>query len=251
MKNVLITGGRSGIGFKTGIDLEKIGFNVILATHTIEELNRLNIKIKKMNSNIKCIKLDITKEQDRLKIHDLDIDILINNASTCIGGSLINIDINLVEDNFKTNVLSTLRISQIFLADLFLKKKKGKIIFISSLASIFPIGYIGSYAITKASINIIAKILRKEIKELNIPCYIKLIQPGIYNTGFNDYMFSYIKDENLALKKMKLFKLLGKNKLQSVSKTICNSLITDSNKLIYRTNIFESLLVKFYNLFFS
>lgn len=250
MQNVLITGGKSGIGFKTGIYLEKNGYNVVLSVHTEEELNNLKLKIKQMNSRITCIKLDITNEQDRKKIQNLDIDILINNASTCVGGSLIDINTKLVKENFNTNVIGTLRLSQIFIADLFIKRKEGKIVFISSLAGIFPISYIGSYAITKTSINMIAKILKKELKNINMNTKIKLIEPGIYNTGFNDYMFSFINDENI-LKKKKIFKLIGKNKLTSVINTIYKSITSNNNKLIYRTNHFESILVKLYNLLFS
>jgi len=251
LKKVLITGARSGIGFNTGIYLERLGYDVILAVHTNEELDTLKIKLKKMNSKIKAIKLDITNEIDRLKIRDLDIDILINNASTCIGGSLININTNLVKKNFNTNVIGTLRLSQIFIAHLFLKRKQGKIIFISSLAGIFPITYTGSYSITKASINMIAKVLKKELKSINMNTKIKLIEPGIYNTGFNDYMFSHIDNLSISNNHKKIFKSLGKNKLKGVSNTIYKSIISNNNKLIYRTNLFESILVKIYNLLFS
>ena len=251
MKNILITGARSGIGFKTGIYLNSLGYNVILSVHTLKELDTLKMKLNRMNINIKCIKLDITKEIDRLKIRDLDIDILINNASFGVGGSLIDIDTRLIKDNFNTNVIGTLRLSQIFLADLFVKQKHGKIIFISSLASIIPISYMGSYSITKASINMIAKILRKELKIIKMDVDIKLIQPGIYNTGFNDYIFSYINDEEKQQFKKNLFRLIGKNKLKGVSNTIYKSIISNNNKLIYRTNIFDSMLVKIYNLLLS
>ena len=246
---VLITGARNGIGFNVGLYLYRKGYDVILTVHRNDELDKLKDKIKKMNVNILCLKLDITSEIDRNKIRDLDIDILINNASVGIGGSLINIDTKLVKKNFNVNVIGTLRLSQIYLSDLYLKKRKGKIIFISSLAGIRPINYLGTYALTKSSIIMLSKILKREVKLINLDCKIKLIEPGIYNTGFNDYMFSYVNN-NKVLKYKKIFKLFGKNNLNSISKIIYKSLVSTSNKLIYRSKL-DSFIVKIYNLLFS
>ena len=246
----LITGSRSGIGFKTGLDLERLGYDVVLAVHTESELKELEVKLTKLNSKIEAIKLDITDDNDFNKIYDLDIDILINNASVGYGGSLININPDLILDNFKVNVIGTLELSRKFLADLFLKKKQGTIVFIGSLAGIIPISYIGSYSMTKAAIQMMSKILKKEIKLIGMDTKVKLVEPGIYNTGFNDFMFDFLNNQE-SLKKKKIFRLIGKNKLKGVSKTIIKSINSNNNKLIYRTNIFESILVKMYNLFFS
>ena len=251
MEKVLITGARSGIGYNTGIYLAKHNYDVYLAVHTNIELNYLNKKIKTLKYKIKCLKIDITNEDDIKKIRDLDIDILINNASVGIGGSLIDINLELVRKSYETNILGTLKLSQVFLGDLFYRKKCGKIIFISSLAGILPISYIGTYALTKSSINMMAKILKKEIKQLGMNIKIKLIEPGIYNTGFNDYMLDYIKDKNIANNKKKLFKLFGSDNLNSISKTIYKATSSLNNKLIYRTSIFDSIIIKLYNLFFS
>jgi len=250
MKKVLITGARSGIGLRTGLDLEKLGYNVVLSVHNELELKELDKKLQKMNSSIKVIKLDILNEADLNKIFDLDIDILVNNAGVGIGGSLINIDTDLIVENFKTNVIGTLKVSRKFLASLYLNKKPGKIIFIGSLAGIIPISYMASYSITKAAIHIMSKILKKEIKLTKMDTQVKLIEPGIYNTGFNDFMFDFLENQE-SLKRKQIFKLIGKDKLKGVSKTIVKSIESESNKLIYRTNIFDSLLIKVYNLFFS
>ena len=247
---VLITGARSGIGYKTGIDLEKIGYEVILAVHTEEESKKLKNKLLKMNSSISVIKLDITNDEDLNKINDLNIDILINNASVGYGGSLLSMDTNLILENFKTNVMGTLKLSRKFLSDLYLKKRIGTVVFIGSLAGTIPISFIGSYSITKAAIQMISKILKKEIKLIGMDTKVKLIEPGIYNTGFNDFIFDFL-DNNYSIKRKKIFRLIGKNKLKGVSNTIIKSISTSNHKLIYRTSIMDSILIKMYNLFFS
>lgn len=91
--NILITGGRSGIGYASAMALLEKGHFVYLTTETEKQLEALQEKEELKNKNIKLIKLDITNEEDRKKIEDLDIDVLINNASIGIGGSIVEADI--------------------------------------------------------------------------------------------------------------------------------------------------------------
>ncbi len=249
---VLITGARSGIGYNTGIYLLKKGYEVVFSVHRESEIDPLKEKLTYLHlKNYSIIKLDITNSLDRKKVINLDIDILLLNASIGIGGSLLDMDICKIKENFDVNVLANLELSRIFLGDLFIKGKIGKIIFISSLVSNFPINYLGSYCISKASVKMMVKVLKKELKLVNKEIDIKMIEPGIYNTGFNDVMFNYINEEKISLEKKKLFKKMGSNNLNLVSKTIYKSINDNSNKLIYRTSIIDSIIVKIYHLFFS
>jgi len=257
---VLITGAASGIGYETGIRLAKLGCEVILTVHKEEEIEPVLVKVKTLNLKIICFKLDITKENDRKKILEYDLDCLINNAGIGIGGSLLELPLELIKENFEVNVFSTLRLSQIFAADLFLKKKKGKIIFMSSLAGIMPISFLGSYCMTKASIRTMATVLKRELKLISDDIQVKLIEPGIYNTGFNELMIenklaresNYFKDlENITLKQKKLFNFLGKDNLDSITRKIVASVFDNTSRFSYQAPFFQVLGIKLYTVFFQ
>jgi len=256
---ILITGATSNIGLETGIKLLELGHFVYFTTHHEYELKNLSEKLKKYK-NASCFKLDITKEEDRKKILEYDIDCLINNASIGKGGSIIELDIRKIKENFEVNVFGTLRLSQIYAGDLFVKKRKGKIIFISSISGIVPVSFLGSYCMSKACIITMSETLRKELKLITKDIQVKLIEPGIYNTGFNDLMFEdklsfkskYFKDlESITLKQKKLFKLLGKDDLESVTTKIVKACLDTSNKFLYKAPFSQAILTKMYMLLFK
>ena len=121
---ILITGARSGIAYQVGIRLASLGHFVYLTVHLEKELVTLEEKVKKY-PNIKCFKLDITLELDRNKIRDMEIDCLINNAAIGIGGSLLELPISLIKNNFNVNVFSSLRLSQIYASNCFVNTNIG------------------------------------------------------------------------------------------------------------------------------
>ncbi len=260
--NILITGAGSNIGFETGVKLARLNNLVYVTVHHEYEVETVKEKIKrlKLDNNMKCFKLDITSEKDRKKIRDYDIDCLINNASIGIGGSLLELPIELLKENFEVNVFSSLRLTQIYAAHLFANNKEGKIIFISSIAGIIPISFLGSYCATKASLITIATTLRRELRLLTDNIKVKLIEPGIFNTGFNDIMIenkleresSYFDDlESISLKQKKLFNLIGHDNLNSITEKIVEAVLDNSNKLLYRAPIFQSIMTKLYMLLFK
>ena len=125
MKRILYTGARSGIAINTINKIINEDYYLYLTVHTDKQLEYLQNKYRD-NKNIECFKLDITDKKDREKIKNLDIDILINNAAIGEGGSLAEIDMDRVRNNFETNVFSSFEIVQIVLKKM-IKKDNGKI----------------------------------------------------------------------------------------------------------------------------
>ena len=85
-KNALVTNGSNGLGQKICISLAQYGCNIIIADilpadETLNKLQRYNVKAK-------SFKVDISNQQDVLKLKTdvinefRTVDILINNAAT-------------------------------------------------------------------------------------------------------------------------------------------------------------------------
>lgn len=181
-KCILITGAASGIGKATAISLAKRGHKIIATTHREGSVEAL----KKEGADLfyTVFKLDITLEEDRRKILDYDLDVLINNAGIGESGSLAEVPIDRIRSNFETNVFSTLALSQLALTKM-LPKQSGTLVFISSLAGRIPMPFLGPYSMTKFALSAGVDMLRSELKKVSKTVYVTLVEPGGYHTGFN------------------------------------------------------------------
>lgn len=256
MKKILITGSRSGIGRRVIDKLKDYDLYIYATTHTKLEAVRLK-EIYKNYDNIECFKLDVTNDNDIEKIRNLKIDILFSNAAISNGGSLTEIDIRKVKENYEVNVFGNLKLIQTCLSQMI--NRDGKIIIMSSLAGIIPLSFIGSYSSTKASLIKLAETLKKELKLVNKKVQVCLIEPGIYLTGFNRYMFmnkydnidTYFKNviDFIKLKENLILKILGQNNFDSIVDKIVKAITSDSKRFIYRAPLLQVIGAKIYSLF--
>lgn len=261
MKRILITGGRSGI-IKEVIDkIKNKNYYIYLTVHTETELKIVKKKYQNY-SNIECFKLDIKDVEDRKKVEDLDIDILVNNAAIGYGGSISEIDMDKVRDNFEVNVFSSFSIVQIVLRKM-IEKKKGKIIIMSSLAGIMPIKFMGVYCATKASIIKLATTLQKELDMIDSNIDVSIIEPGFYHTGFNQVMFqnkyewmdvdSYFSAclDLIRKRETLIEKYVERKSYRTIVNKIVKAIKSNNPNLFYRAPIDQVIFSKAYQLFFE
>lgn len=254
MERILITGASSGIIKKV---IEKLNdtYYIYTAVHTSSEEKRLK-EIYKTKENINVFKLDIENDSDIEKINNLDIDILVLNAAYGFSSPLYNSPISKIKKTYNTNIIGNIKLIQKILPTM-IKKNKGKIIFISSIAGIMPIEFLSIYSSSKAAIITLALSLNKELKLMNKNIKVKIIEPGIYKTGFNEYMhltnnlegYASIQKKKIKLKEFFLFNLLGKDNLNDIAKTIIKAINSNSNRIVYSKPKSEKLLAKLYQLF--
>ena len=188
-QTVCITGAGSGLGKEAAITIARRGHKVI-ATVLYEEQIEDIIKIKEEeNLDIEVIKLDITDENDRKKVLKYDIDAFINNSAIADSGSISEVDVKRIEDVFNVNVFCSIKITQLVLKNMIEKKRKGRVIFLSSQIGRIALPFLGPYASSKFAIEGFASCLRDEMKILNklrkTNIEVGIIEPGSYATGFN------------------------------------------------------------------
>ncbi len=261
MKKVLFTGARSGIICGVIDILKKKKYEIYLTVHTETQLEIVSRKYKNYN-NIHCMKIDVTDREDRKKLYNLDIDILVCNSAVGYGGSISEIDMNTVRHNFEVNVFSNFEVVQILIENM-LKKNSGKIIFMSSLAAIIPMPFLGPYAATKASISRLALTLRAELKYIKSKVQVAVIEPGFYHTGFNQVMFqnkydwmdidSYFSNCLDIIRKKEAFieKYIEKKSLKSIQRQIINAIKSKKCDSIYRAPFIQASIGKVYQVLFE
>ena len=256
MKKILITGAFSGLIYPV-IQKLKENYFLYVTVHTDSEFKRVK-RLYQNNQNIKCMKLDITKDVE--KIDDLDIDILVCNAGEAESGSLFEIPIEKVKKNFEVNVFSNLNLIQ-KVSKKMIEKGKGRVVIISSLTSKMPIPFLGSYCGSKASLSMMSLIMHYESLLLNSKLDIILVEPGLYKTGFNklafDKKYDFMDNDSFFKNQIELIRkseniylwLFERRCLNSISNKIYDAITAFKPRFRYSAPLSHNLFAKIVNLF--
>ncbi len=203
--SVLITGAGSGFGKGTAIALAARGHYVIATTETEEQAEALRAE----HPELQVLKLDITST-DVAKVTTLEIDVLINNAGAGQTGPMADVPIARVRRLFEVNVFGTLAVTQAVLPKM-AAKKSGRIIIVSSIGGVIAGPSFGPYAMTKHALEAMGKSMRAELAPSGID--VTLINPGPYNTGFNDRMtasmWEWFGDDAISAPATDMFRAFG------------------------------------------
>ncbi len=165
-RNILLTGGTSGIGKGLKEYFENKGDKVF------------NLSLS--SPDYPC---DITSaeqlEKTFEKLQNIQFDILINCAGRGLSGTVELTSEEDVRAQFELNFFALLRVIKNALP---LMKQKSKIINISSTCAIFPLPFRSYYCASKAAVNMITDGLRMELKKTGIQ--VAAICPGEVKTNF-------------------------------------------------------------------
>ena len=186
-KKVMVTGAGSGFGKCVSIALAARGHKVIATTETTAQADAL----QKEAPQLQIEKLDITLNTDIAKILNWDLDVLINNAGAGQTGPMADVPIERVRNLFEINVFGTLAATQAVLPRM-VAKGSGRIIIVSSIAGVISGPSFGPYSMTKHALEAMGKAMRAELAPTGID--VTLINPGPYDTGFNDRMAASMWD---------------------------------------------------------
>lgn len=187
-KRILITGAGSGFGEGAAIGLAQAGHYVIAGVQISPQVTALRKKAEELGlqQNLQVERLDILDPYDVAYALTWDVDVLFSNAGIGEAGPVFEIPVELVRRNFETNVFAPLSLAQQFIAKWIKAKKKGKVVFTSSMGGLFtPDGY-GIYVSTKHALEAVAEALSSELKTYGIK--VQTINPGAYLTGYNETM---------------------------------------------------------------
>jgi NAD(P)-dependent dehydrogenase (short-subunit alcohol dehydrogenase family) len=187
MKTILITGAGSGFGEAAAIGLAQRGHQVIATAQFSPHVTALRRRAAELKlANLRVEKLDLCDTFDRAYAQSWDIDVLWNNAGLGEGGPVSEIPVDLVRNNFETNVFQPLALTQGFIKKWVDHKKNAKIVFTSSMGGLFTPAGFGIYVSTKHALESIAEALQQELAPYGIK--VQTINPGAYLTGYNETM---------------------------------------------------------------
>lgn len=183
-KNIVVTGGSSGIGKAIAFCACKAGANVLVVGRNEE---RLKLVANDFSNNCFYYVCDIANEIEQDIFFDFEnklqghIDVLVNNAGIYVDNKYLNYSSSEFDEIMNTNTKSPFILSQLYIRYCLLHKKQGNIIFTTSNRSLM--GDFGPYGMSKAAINNLIEGLARE----NIATGIRVngVAPGMTASGIN------------------------------------------------------------------
>jgi short-subunit dehydrogenase len=185
----LITGASSGIGAIYADRLSRRGYNLILVARRRDKLNALAAKIgTETGRAVEVVAADLGKKDDLQRIENLlrtdaSITLLVNNAGIGGGASLLDSDVDKMEEMITLNVTALTRLTYAAVPG-FVARGGGTIINISSVVAIAPELLNGVYGASKAFVLAFSQSLRHELQDKNIR--VQAVLPGATATDFWD-----------------------------------------------------------------
>ncbi|MGB5988784.1 MAG: SDR family oxidoreductase [Marinifilaceae bacterium] len=198
-KIAFITGASSGIGRATAKELAKENFDLIITGRRKERLDELSKQIKdEYNVNILSLCFDVRNKEevkeavDSLSTEWQNIDVLINNAGLAVGVSpLQEGEIDDWERMIDTNIKGLLYITRA-ISPLMIKRQKGHIVNIASIAGkeVYPGGNV--YCASKHAVDALSRGMRTDMLKHNIK--VTNLAPGMVDTEFSLVRFKGDKE---------------------------------------------------------
>ena len=182
----LVTGASSGIGLEIAKILASQNYDLIICARREKELQDLAEEITRQYTvNCKVIVTDLTTEKDvDLLIKDSgEVDILVNNAGFGILGDHFDMQLGRQLEMIELNIHALTRLSHVF-GNLMVKKGKGRIMNVASIASYISGPSFAVYCATKAYVLSYSRALHKELKNKRVT--VTALCPGYVTTGFQE-----------------------------------------------------------------
>ncbi|MBQ9414332.1 MAG: SDR family oxidoreductase [Clostridia bacterium] len=184
--NVLITGASSGIGRELARCLRPYCTKMILVGRDTLRLERLK---KELSSSafpdIQTVATDLSIEENcvRLHRHYPHVDLLINNAGFGDYGPFDKTSLDKDMRMIDTNIKAVHILTKLYLRDM-VKRDRGYILNVASIAGFMPGPLMATYYATKAYVLRLSEAIRTELKQRHSHVQIGVLCPGPVKTNF-------------------------------------------------------------------
>lgn len=203
---VLVTGAATGIGERCALRLVQQGYRVFAGVRNQEAGERLR---EAAGPRLHWLLLDVTDgamiaragEIVRAVQEDQALAGLVNNAGIAVGGPLEYLPVERLRTQLEVNVIGLHAVTQAFLP--LIRKGRGRIVHIGSIAGRLASPFTGAYAASKHAVEALTDALRLELGPEGIQ--VAVIEPGqirtpIWDKGLAEFetIASRINEDGMA-----------------------------------------------------
>jgi NAD(P)-dependent dehydrogenase (short-subunit alcohol dehydrogenase family) len=202
LPSVLITGAARGIGKSIAMQMAALGWDVIAGVRTEQDGKAITATNPR---RITPILLDVTNAEHISALANslpAKLNAIVNNAGIVVNGPVEAVPPTEVRRQFEVNVIGQLAVTQAVLPRL--RRSRGRIVFLSSIAGKVSYPLHGVYSASKFAIEALADALRIELRPWKIA--VSVVQPAQVDTemssaagGLVDEMTAVISPEHRSL----------------------------------------------------
>ena len=197
MKNILITGCSTGIGYFCAKELQKDGYRVLATCRYEKDVKRLQ------DEGLEAFKLDLRSSKSiqsavdwAVEKSDGKISVLFNNGAFGQPGAVEDLSREVLKEQFETNVFGTQELTNLILP-IMRKNGFGRVVYNSSVLGFVSLAYRGAYNASKYAIEGLCDTMRLELYGSGID--VILIEPGPIRSDFRKNALKKLK-ENIDTK---------------------------------------------------
>ncbi|KAI0835112.1 putative hydroxybutyrate dehydrogenase [Hypoxylon sp. FL0890] len=231
-ETVLITGcSDGGIGSALAIIFQKRGLHVFATARDPSKMSSL-----KDLSNVTLLKLDVVKSDDiKAAVEAVTkhtggtLNYLVSNAGRNHFMPILDEDLDKVRDLFEINFYGPLALTQAFAP--LLIKAKGMAVYVTSISGYINVPYMGSYAASKRSLELVAETLRLELAPFGVDV-LEIVTGAVKTLGQ-----TYFSD--LKLPEGSLYKSIEDT---FISRAQGNDQLTRMDTMDYATTVVDEIL---------
>ncbi|HET9806360.1 MAG TPA: SDR family oxidoreductase [Nitrososphaeraceae archaeon] len=261
-KIALVTGCSTGIGNITSLTLARNGFYTYATMRNLDKSSNIKEISSKESLPLEVLQLDVTNNEsvknatEVLKAEKNRIDVLVNNAGYGLIGSIEEISIKELKEQFETNLFGMVRMIQSALPLMRNQKEdSSKIINLSSIGGILGYPLSAAYSSTKFAVEGLIESMVYELEQFGIKTI--LIEPAfVIDTNFHNNVKVPEKIASRSYSSpykeftQKLFENYGnvqneyQTKAEDVAKIILEAAISDNPKQRYQVGKYSEMMVK-------
>ena len=206
-KIALVTGASQGIGRAVALKLAQQGASLILAARQKEKLEALAAEIAAAGGKAHALKLDLAQaaaipaQLAELPEEFAGVDILVNNAGITRDGLFMRMSLEQWQEVINTNLTGSFAVTRELIRGM-MRKRAGRVIFVSSVIGLMGNAGQANYAAAKAGMIGLAKSLARELGSRNIT--VNVVAPGFVETAMTDALDEKVRkeiSENIVLRR--------------------------------------------------
>ena len=184
MPSALVTGGSSGIGLAIAKMLRAEGYSVTLASRTAEKVEAAADEL-----GAHAIAADVSKAEDCARVveehveREGGLDVLVNSAGIGIAGRVEDAQLKHIDRQLAINVRGLVLVTQAAIPHL--RKTKGWIVNLASIAGTQPVPILPIYAASKAAVISLTHTLNRDLDGDGVRAI--AICPGFVDTPMAEF----------------------------------------------------------------
>jgi short-subunit dehydrogenase len=180
-KVVWITGASSGLGKYMAYEFAKHGAWLALSARRKDKLQEVKEEVDRLGGSCIIVSCDVMEEHQikaavvEIENHYGKIDVVVANAGYGVVGSIEELDAQSWSRQMQVNVTGLALTAKYAIPHL--RKTKGNLALIGSVAAYLPSPKTGAYGASKAAVRSIGQTLQLELKGTGVSCTV--IHPGL------------------------------------------------------------------------